>query len=223
MLAAISPSHLHYDETLNTLQYVYRAKQIVNKVTMSSSQHDAIVEKLTKELAKMEEKLKESVSNNTCIDYESLKQLTLQITERKGLLTNLTTTWEDRVALAKQLQLQTIDKYKQHINTLKSQLHLPFLVDTREFDINRDLIYYLPIGTTEAAVCIHNQLSCHFIYDEQGVWLLPTKSINDSHILINELLVAEKQLLSHGDKITFYDKNGDVVHFKFKMPIFAMK
>jgi len=50
MIACCSPSSLHVDETLRTLQYATRAKNIINKPIQNISQRDAKMQELREEL-----------------------------------------------------------------------------------------------------------------------------------------------------------------------------
>ena len=50
MLAAISPSEHHYNETMSTLRYVERAKQIVNNAVVNDGETNPMVLLLRQEV-----------------------------------------------------------------------------------------------------------------------------------------------------------------------------
>lgn len=60
MIAAISPADINYDETLSTLRYADRAKQIKTHAKINASQTDKIIQQLKEE----NEKLKKMMESN---------------------------------------------------------------------------------------------------------------------------------------------------------------
>lgn len=57
MIAAISPADDNYDETLGTLKYANRAKQIKNKPKINQDPKDALLKKYQEEIAKLKAQL----------------------------------------------------------------------------------------------------------------------------------------------------------------------
>ena len=53
MIAALSPADVNYDETLSTLRYADRAKQIKNKATVNESPTDKLIRELREENERM--------------------------------------------------------------------------------------------------------------------------------------------------------------------------
>ncbi|CAO1363639.1 unnamed protein product [Diamesa serratosioi] len=72
MIAAISPADINYDETLSTLRYADRAKQIVCKAVVNEDANAKIIRELKEEILKLRELLKNEVddesNNNTITD-----------------------------------------------------------------------------------------------------------------------------------------------------------
>ena len=60
MIAALSPADINYDETLGTLRYADRAKQIKNKAVVNENPMD----KLIRELKEENEKLKKALGGD---------------------------------------------------------------------------------------------------------------------------------------------------------------
>ena len=50
MVAALSPADINYDETLSTLRYADRAKQIKTKATVNESATDKLIRELKEEI-----------------------------------------------------------------------------------------------------------------------------------------------------------------------------
>ncbi|XP_032456660.1 kinesin-like protein unc-104 isoform X12 [Nasonia vitripennis] len=65
MIAAVSPADINYDETLSTLRYADRAKQIVCKAVVNEDANAKIIRELKEEIQKLRELLKQEG-----IDYQ---------------------------------------------------------------------------------------------------------------------------------------------------------
>lgn len=57
MIAALSPADYNYDETLSTLRYASRAKQIQNKPKINEDPKDALLREYADEIKKLREVL----------------------------------------------------------------------------------------------------------------------------------------------------------------------
>lgn len=57
MIAACSPANYNYDETLSTLRYAHRAKQIKNKPRVNEDPKDALLKKYEEEIKQLKEML----------------------------------------------------------------------------------------------------------------------------------------------------------------------
>jgi len=55
MIAAFSPADNNYDETLSTLRYASRAKQIKNKPIVNEDPKDAMLKEYAEEIRKLKE------------------------------------------------------------------------------------------------------------------------------------------------------------------------
>jgi len=53
MVAALSPADYNFDETLSTLRYASRAKQITNKPTINEDPKDALLKKYEDEITQL--------------------------------------------------------------------------------------------------------------------------------------------------------------------------
>jgi kinesin family protein 1 len=70
MIAALSPADINFDETLGTLRYADRAKQIKNKATINENP----IDKLIRELREENERLKQGLSGAPVAIEVSLKK-----------------------------------------------------------------------------------------------------------------------------------------------------
>lgn len=60
MVACISPTDYNYDETLSTLRYAHRAKNISNKPTINENPQDTLLQKYQQEIVRLQELLNSS-------------------------------------------------------------------------------------------------------------------------------------------------------------------
>ena len=57
MIANVGPADYNYDETMNTLRYASRAKNIQNKPRINEDPKDALLREYQEEIAKLKEQL----------------------------------------------------------------------------------------------------------------------------------------------------------------------
>ncbi|CAH2094852.1 unnamed protein product [Euphydryas editha] len=91
MIAAISPADCNYGETLSTLRYANRAKNIINKPTINEDPNVKLIRELREEI----EKLRKQISHNTDpIETEPAVLATLQRKEAQEKV--LTEKWTEK-------------------------------------------------------------------------------------------------------------------------------
>ncbi|KAL5107748.1 Kinesin-like protein KIF13A [Taenia crassiceps] len=90
MLATVSPSSLHIDDTLSTLHYAKRAQCIVNKAVVNEDPEGRIIRELMAEVEKLRRRLDESTKPNSpsTTQVRTLKRLLLAREEEIAKLTN---------------------------------------------------------------------------------------------------------------------------------------
>ena len=206
MLAAISPSNLNYEETLSTLQYAARAKEIVNQVSINATSKELMIQKLRHEIDNLlleVEKIKSLKSGQPPENTE----LQTQIQQRQKLLATLSQSWDDRL---KETQKFKELRQQSQIDLSSSHLLMPFLIDiSPEIGIERELVHPIRHGVN-TGLTFHASLSCIFLYlPGQCVWLIPFKN---SEVCVNDQLMVERQMMKHGDRITTDD--GVILKFK---------
>jgi hypothetical protein len=221
MMATLSPSHLHYEETLSTLQYAYRTKQIVNRVSVNTVRDKMIISKLAKEIQTLNERW-------SSVQSVGLRQVTMESTPAEkntktyDSLADDKVKWDNVVEQSKKHQNKSIQKYKEQLAIIQSSLQFPFLLITSEPQIGQELVHSLRPGTTNASV-IHQQYTFKFFNDEEtGVWLVP---MDATHVIfVNDVNIEEEpQLLAHGDKIAVDTDKSSGIILKYKIPISAIK
>ena len=107
MLAAISPAAENFEESLSTLRYADRAKNIVNKAFVNEDATAAIVEQLRKEL----EELKLQASNNaSTLSQDEIDAIKTEMAESQRLLTEANLSWEEKLQATEQELIERAEK-----------------------------------------------------------------------------------------------------------------
>ena len=79
MICAIRPGAKYFDETVNTLQYANRAKQIKNAAVVNENAQDKLVKDLKSENEKLKKQLEMAANQpqggGAVVDEKTLKQL----------------------------------------------------------------------------------------------------------------------------------------------------
>uniref|UniRef100_A0A673BFV4 Kinesin motor domain-containing protein n=1 Tax=Sphaeramia orbicularis TaxID=375764 RepID=A0A673BFV4_9TELE len=157
MVATISPSADNYDETLSTLRYADRAKNIVNHAVVNEDPNARIIRELREEVEKLKEQLTEA---------ESLKapELKERLEESEKLIQEMTVTWEDKlrkteaVAQERQRQLERLGISLQS-SGIRVVDHRCFLVNLNaDPALNELLVYYLKAMMTRSLRRLREQI-----------------------------------------------------------------
>ncbi|PRP88123.1 kinesin-like protein [Planoprotostelium fungivorum] len=94
MIATLSPADRNFEETLNTLQYANRAKNIQNKSKKNETNPSAIMRELRDEIERLKEQLGNAGSNNP----EQLRELNMKITDLEYAKKQ---TWDEKQRLSR--------------------------------------------------------------------------------------------------------------------------
>lgn len=121
MIAAISPADINYEETLGTLRYADRAKQIVCKAVINEDANAKLIRELKEEIMKLKALLRSEgleVDDETShVDVQSVKRRTgsvsqvgetaiEQLQESEKLMSELNETWEEKLKKTEQIRQQ---------------------------------------------------------------------------------------------------------------------
>uniref|UniRef100_A0A8W7Q211 Kinesin-like protein unc-104 n=1 Tax=Anopheles coluzzii TaxID=1518534 RepID=A0A8W7Q211_ANOCL len=131
MIAAISPADINYDETLSTLRYADRAKQIVCKAVVNEDANAKLIRELKEEIQKLRELLKaegievqevggvviteegedgekkiHSPNRNRKRTGSSTEMAVDQLQASEKLIAELNETWEEKLKRTEQIRVQ---------------------------------------------------------------------------------------------------------------------
>uniref|UniRef100_A0A3Q3KCD8 Kinesin family member 13Bb n=1 Tax=Monopterus albus TaxID=43700 RepID=A0A3Q3KCD8_MONAL len=220
MIATISPAADNYDETLSTLRYADRAKNIVNHAVVNEDPNARIIRQLREEV----EKLKEQLTQAESMKAPELKE---RLEESEKLIQEMTVTWEDKlrkteaVAQERQRQLESMG-----ISLQSSGIRLVddkcFLVNLNaDPALNELLVYYLKEHTRVGSANSQDIQLCGMAIQEEhcfinitennGVVLTPHRN---ARTCVNGSLVTSPVQLHHGDRILW----GNNHFFRINLP-----
>lgn len=119
MIAAISPADINYDETLSTLRYADRAKQIVCKAVVNEDANAKMIRELKEEIAKLKnllvaEGIRIDDVNNAAGSPKPRNRLLSgatedkieQLQESEKLIAELNETWEEKLRKTEDIKRQ---------------------------------------------------------------------------------------------------------------------
>ncbi|XP_053721190.1 kinesin-like protein KIF13B isoform X2 [Synchiropus splendidus] len=220
MVATVSPAADNYEETLSTLRYADRAKNIVNHAVVNEDPNARIIRELREEVEKLREQLTQA---------ESLKapELKDRLEESEKLIQEMTITWEDKlrkteeIAQERQKQLESLGISLQS-SGIKVGDDKSFLVNLNaDPALNELLVYYLKehtkVGSADSQdiqLCGMGILAEHCIIDisaDAGVVLSPYRN---ARTCVNGSPVSSALRLHHGDRILW----GNNHFFRINLP-----
>ncbi|XP_023592510.1 kinesin-like protein KIF13B [Trichechus manatus latirostris] len=220
MVATVSPAADNYDETLSTLRYADRAKNIVNHAVVNEDPNARIIRDLREEV----EKLREQLTKAEAMKSPELKD---RLEESEKLIQEMTVTWEEKlrkteeIAQERQKQLESLGISLQS-SGIKVGDDKCFLVNLNaDPALNELLVYYLKehtlIGSANSQdiqLCGMGILPEHCIIDitsEGQVLLTPQKN---TRTFVNGSCVSSPIQLHHGDRILW----GNNHFFRLNLP-----
>uniref|UniRef100_A0A7N6A4L3 Kinesin family member 13Ba n=1 Tax=Anabas testudineus TaxID=64144 RepID=A0A7N6A4L3_ANATE len=220
MVATVSPAADNYDETLSTLRYADRAKNIVNHAVVNEDPNARIIRELREEVEKLRVQLTQA---------ESLKapELKDRLEESEKLIQEMTITWEEKlrkteeIAQERQKQLESLGISLQS-SGIKVGDDKSFLVNLNaDPALNELLVYYLKdhtkVGSADSQdiqLCGMGIQAEHCVIDitaDAAVILTPYRN---SRTCVNGSPVTSALQLNHGDRILW----GNNHFFRINLP-----
>ncbi|XP_022255004.1 kinesin-like protein unc-104 isoform X4 [Limulus polyphemus] len=172
MIAAISPADINFDETLSTLRYADRAKQIVCKAVINEDANAKLIRELKEEIERLKSMLRtegididdetgradvinKNHTNSVSAAGENAMQ---QLQESEKLIAELNETWEEKLKKTEAIRLQREAVLAEMGVALRedggafgifSPKKTPHIVNLNEDPLMSEcLLYYIKDGTT---------------------------------------------------------------------------
>ncbi|XP_027136956.1 kinesin-like protein KIF13B isoform X3 [Larimichthys crocea] len=220
MVATVSPAADNYEETLSTLRYADRAKNIVNHAVVNEDPNARIIRELREEVEKLRVQLTQA---------ESLKapELKDRLEESEKLIQEMTITWEEKlrkteeIAQERQKQLESLGISLQS-SGIKVGDDKSFLVNLNaDPALNELLVYYLKehtkVGSADSQdiqLCGMGIQAEHCVIDitpDAAVIITPYRN---ARTCVNGSPVTSGLQLHHGDRILW----GNNHFFRINLP-----
>ncbi|CAG5132776.1 unnamed protein product, partial [Candidula unifasciata] len=217
-IATLSPADINYNETLSTLQFAERAKEVKTTAVINESSTEKLVRELKEEIERLKKLL--SNANSTPDDEDMKKQVEEQMAATKRELNDMETSYDQRTKVAQTELLVKLAAEKKKAEDRKVIPHFWNL--SEDPALTGMLIHFCREGTVtignKNAVpvpdIIMNGLSIQkehaSVTNQKGVVTL--KSLFNTKIFINGKALNESQELHHNDRVLFGPNHLYVFH-----------
>ncbi|XP_072436259.1 kinesin-like protein KIF28 [Chiloscyllium punctatum] len=125
MIATVSPADICYEETLSTLRYAERTKNIRNKAVINENPTERLILELRAENAKLRSTITK-IRNTGLRVEEEMKELRQSLAENERQMAEIQTSWEEQLEKAQQEWEQ---KYKTLTQERRMIQMFPYLVN----------------------------------------------------------------------------------------------
>eukprot|EP00062_Callorhinchus_milii_P003480 gi/632940791/ref/XP_007885506.1/ PREDICTED: kinesin-like protein KIF14 isoform X2 [Callorhinchus milii] len=229
MIATVSPSASNVEETLSTLRYAKRARQIINIAKVNEDSNAKLIRDLKAEI----ENLRAAQMSSQGIQSEKYKvsqkeigALKLKLSQQEREMAEVQRRWREKLDQAEKRKLEEARELQKAGITFKVDNSLPNLVNLNEDpQISEMLLYMIKEGRTRVGKHKPNsthdiQLSGALIADDHciiqnlnsTVMIAP---IGDAKTYVNGNLITDSTVLHHGDRVIL----GGDHYFKFNHPV----
>lgn len=229
MIATISPADVNYGETLSTLRYANRAKNIINKPTINEDANVKLIRELRAEIARLKTLLAQG-NQIALLDSPTALSMEEKLQQNEARVQELTKEWTNKWNETQNiLKEQTLALRKEGIGVVLDS-ELPHLIGIDDDLLSTGIIlYHLKEGqtyvgredaSTEQDIVLHglDLESEHCIFENAGgtVTLIP---LSGSQCSVNGVQIMEATQLNQGAVILL----GRTNMFRFNHPKEAAK
>uniref|UniRef100_A0A671RPD2 Kinesin family member 16Ba n=1 Tax=Sinocyclocheilus anshuiensis TaxID=1608454 RepID=A0A671RPD2_9TELE len=229
MIATISPADVNYGETLSTLRYANRAKNIINKPTINEDSNVRLIRELRAEIARLKALLAQG-NQIALLDSPTALSMEEELHHNEARVLELTKEWTNKWNETQNiLKEETLALRKEGIGVILDS-ELPHLIGIDDDLLSTGIIlYHLKEGrtyvgrddaTNEQDIILHGLglESEHCMIENQNgaVTLIP---LNDAQCSVNGVQITEPCPLNQGAVILL----GRTNMFRFNHPKEAAK
>ncbi|XP_068796506.1 kinesin-like protein KIF16B isoform X2 [Struthio camelus] len=229
MIATISPADVNYGETLSTLRYANRAKNIINKPTINEDPNVKLIRELRAEIARLKALLAQG-NQIALLDSPTALSMEEKLQQNEARVQELTKEWTNKWNETQNiLKEQTLALRKEGIGVVLDS-ELPHLIGIDDDLLSTGIIlYHLKEGQTyvgredamtEQDIVLHglDLESEHCIFENLNgtVNLIP---LNGAQCSVNGIQITEATQLNQGAVILL----GRTNMFRFNHPKEAAK
>nr|XP_026689383.1 kinesin-like protein KIF28P isoform X2 [Ciona intestinalis] len=221
MLAALSPSDSDYGETLSTLRFADRAKQIKTKAVVNEDPNVKLIRELREEIAQLKDQLQQTAAPSVPMEKytEVINKNEEQIKSLQTQLEKSAVEWESRMRENEKSIRADLKEKKAQKKKRKRNPHIWSL--NSDIMLSGAVVQYTPVGQTtvgsskESNIQILGIQSEHtVITNEENEHIFISPVSEEATVRVNGIRVTEKTRLAHHDRILF----GSVDLFVFEHP-----
>jgi kinesin family protein 14 len=217
MIATISPSLEHYEESLGTLRYAQQAMSIINVARINEDPKAKLIRELRQEIERLQKLLG---ANPTSM--EEVFALREKLRDNELLMEEHSRTWKERLADSEQ-RLQ--EEFQKSQLSVKIDNRLPNLVNLNEDPQLSEMLLYMlkegisSVGREDSELEHDIELTGaliegnHCVIENKGEAVILTP-IGEAKTFVNGELVEASITLHHGDRVVF----GGDHYFRFNHP-----
>ncbi|XP_063172512.1 kinesin-like protein KIF16B isoform X3 [Candoia aspera] len=229
MIATISPADVNYGETLSTLRYANRAKNIINKPTINEDPNVKLIRELRAEIARLKTLLAQG-NQIALLDSPTALSMEEKLQQNEARVQELTKEWTNKWNETQNiLKEQTLALRKEGIGVVLDS-ELPHLIGIDDDLLSTGIIlYHLKEGQThvgredaakEQDIVLHGldleSKHCIFEHFNGTVHLIP---LDGAQCSVNGIQITEATQLNQGAVILL----GRTNMFRFNHPKEAAK
>ncbi|XP_025113776.1 kinesin-like protein KIF14 isoform X3 [Pomacea canaliculata] len=230
MIATVSPSYHHIDETLSTLRYARQARSIVNVVHVNEDPKARIIRELRAEIEKLRNQSGLMNGDSHLASMAEIAMLREKLVSKEKEMDDLSRSWQERLRQAEERKEEESKQLERSGVAIKVDNQLPNLVNLNEDpQLSELLLYVIKTGQTrvgrKGGNSIHDiQLSGALIADNHCIinnmeGIVNITPIGDAPTYINGNLITEPTMLHHADRVIL----GGDHYFRFNHPIEVKK
>ncbi|CAG7819589.1 unnamed protein product [Allacma fusca] len=187
MIAAVSPAGVNYEETLSTLRYADRAKQIVCKAVVNEDANARLIRELKEEIKRLKDMLrsenidvptseddaatdKPTHMSTSSVSNNHVDTVSDQLQANEKLIAELNESWEDKLKRTESIRMQREAVFAEMGVAVKedggpvgvfSPKKTPHLVNLNQDPLMSEcLIYYIKDGITRVGSCPLEEETC---------------------------------------------------------------
>eukprot|EP00112_Aurelia_sp_Birch-Aquarium-sp1_P000611 Seg1058.2 transcript_id=Seg1058.2/GoldUCD/mRNA.D3Y31 product="Kinesin-like protein KIF16B" protein_id=Seg1058.2/GoldUCD/D3Y31 len=151
MIAAISPADVNYSETLSTLRYANRAKNIVNKPTVNEDANVKLIRELRDEIEKLRQMLSTTNQDKrgAVLNVVEETKVAERISENQAKVEKLTRDWNNKWKETQKIMEERALAFRREGFGVKMESELPHLVCVDDDILSTGVtLYHLRDGRT---------------------------------------------------------------------------
>ncbi|XP_069122057.1 kinesin-like protein KIF14 isoform X2 [Argopecten irradians] len=225
MIATISPSCQHIEETLSTLRYASQARSIVNIARVNEDPKAKIIRELRAEIERLKNHsvyMTDDTHTASLVEIASLKE---RLLTREREMEEITRSWQQRLQQSEERKVAESKQLEKSGVAFKVDNKQPNLVNLNEDpQLSEMLLYIIREGQTRVGrMCASSdheiQLSGALIADNHCIInnvdsVVTVTPIGDAPTYVNGNSISEPSILHHGDRVIL----GGDHYFRFNHP-----